>query len=108
MNKNWLPIVVVNEAITEIVMRAMRLTAMALAALPALLPIPLAHAYEKPYDPYPWCARYSDGMGGSSNCGFLTLEQCQATVSGVGGFCEPNLFYNPRGDTRPHRRHYRR
>jgi hypothetical protein len=43
---------------------------------------------------YPWCAQYSGGDdGGGRNCGFSTLEQCRATVSGVGGFCEPNLFY---------------
>ena len=83
-------------------MRALRLASLALAtllAVPALLPP--ARADERPYDPYPWCARYSGGMGGASNCGFLTLEQCQATVSGIGGSCEPNLFYNPRGE--PHR-----
>ena len=32
---------------------------------------------------------------GASNCGFLTIQQCRATVSGIGGFCEPNQFYNP-------------
>ena len=32
-------------------------------------------------------------MSGRRNCGFSTLEQCRATVSGIGGFCEPNLFY---------------
>jgi hypothetical protein len=32
-------------------------------------------------------------MGGSSNCGFVTLQQCQATVSGIGGFCVRNQFY---------------
>jgi|GEM_PF-552436 hypothetical protein len=32
---------------------------------------------------------------GQTNCGFLTLEQCRATVSGIGGFCVPNQFYNP-------------
>lgn len=43
---------------------------------------------------YPWCAQYSGGdHGGGRNCGFSTLEQCRATVSGIGGFCEPNLFY---------------
>jgi hypothetical protein len=43
---------------------------------------------------YPWCAQYggADGDGGR-NCGFVTLEQCQLTVSGIGGFCERNLFY---------------
>jgi hypothetical protein len=34
-------------------------------------------------------------MSGSSNCGFKTLQQCMATVTGVGGSCQPNQFYNP-------------
>ena len=81
---------------------------LAALALPALLAASPARAYEKPYDPYPLCARYSGGMSGSSNCGFSTLEQCRATVSGIGGSCEPNLFYNPgRAAPRQHRR-YRR
>jgi hypothetical protein len=42
-------------------------------------------------DPYPWCAAY--GTPGGTNCGFLTIEQCRATLSGNGGFCEPNQFY---------------
>ena len=41
-------------------------------------------------DPYKWCAAYRNG---GTNCGFTTIEQCRATVSGVGGFCEPNQFY---------------
>jgi len=32
---------------------------------------------------------------GATNCGFLTIEQCRASVSGIGGFCVPNQFYNP-------------
>jgi hypothetical protein len=45
---------------------------------------------------YPWCAQYGGGeMGGGRNCGFSTLEQCRATTSGIGGSCEPNLFYPP-------------
>ena len=36
-----------------------------------------------------------DGSLGATNCGFLTIEQCRATVSGAGGFCVPNQFYNP-------------
>ena len=51
--------------------------------------------YQPPYDPYPWCAVYGGSMSGSSNCGFKTLQQCMATVSGIGGSCEPNQFYNP-------------
>jgi Protein of unknown function (DUF3551) len=50
-------------------------------------------------EPYPWCAQYSGGRGGGGrNCGFATLEQCRATVFGIGGFCEPNLFYTGRAE----------
>lgn len=44
-------------------------------------------------DPYRWCAIYSGRGGGATNCGFVTLEQCRATVSGIGGFCTINQFY---------------
>ena len=37
-------------------------------------------------DPYKWCAVES---GGGTNCGFVTIEQCRASISGVGGSCEP-------------------
>ena len=40
-----------------------------------------------------WCARYF-GKGGT-NCGFYTIEQCRATVSGIGGFCEQNVAEPP-------------
>ncbi len=43
--------------------------------------------------PYKWCATYSGDMGGGTNCGFVTIEQCRATVHGMGGFCNPNPFY---------------
>ena len=55
-----------------------------------------SRAMALPYDPYPWCAVYGGSMSGSSNCGFTTLQQCMATVSGIGGSCERNRFYNPR------------
>ena len=42
---------------------------------------------------YPWCAVYGGEDGGGTNCGFVTLEQCRATISGMGGFCAPNQFY---------------
>jgi hypothetical protein len=48
---------------------------------------------------YPWCAQYSGDGDGGRNCGFSTLEQCRATVSGIGGSCEPNLFYRDRPAT---------
>jgi hypothetical protein len=55
---------------------------------------------------YPWCAQYST-QGGGRNCGFVTYEQCMATVSGIGGYCEQNFMYRPPGDGRPVRRHRR-
>jgi len=54
-------------------------------------------------DPYKWCAVYGGRGGGGSNCGFITLEQCRATVSGMGGFCTVNQFYTGPGD-KPARR----
>jgi hypothetical protein len=53
-----------------------------------------------------WCAQYS-GRGGT-NCGFHSIEQCRATVSGIGGFCQPNLFAAPGAAREPRRRTYRR
>ena len=45
---------------------------------------------------YPWCAEYAGGvMGGARNCGFSTYEQCMATLSGIGGFCNRNTQYVP-------------
>jgi Protein of unknown function (DUF3551) len=46
----------------------------------------------------------ADSGLGASNCGFLTIEQCRATVSGIGGFCVPNQFYNPRRPAKGHNR----
>ena len=41
---------------------------------------------------YPWCAYYS-GLFSATNCGFDTLEQCRAAISGIGGMCQPNPAY---------------
>jgi hypothetical protein len=57
-------------------------------------------------DPYRWCAQYS-GKASSTNCYFVTLGQCQAAVSGVGGFCSPNPYFSGSdGSRRRTRRHY--
>ena len=45
-------------------------------------------------DPYAWCAVYS--ISGSTSCNFMTLEQCQTTMAGIGGFCQPNPSYTGR------------
>ena len=53
-------------------------------------------------DPYRWCAEYGGGgQGGGTNCYFVTLEQCRAAVSGIGGFCRENGFYDGRPVTTP-------
>jgi len=43
-------------------------------------------------DPYRWCAQY--GFRGATNCYFVTLAQCRAAISGNGGFCRENGFYD--------------
>src|SRR5674536_316715 len=46
---------------------------------------------------YPWCAQYSGGEdGGGRNCGFSTIEQCMATVSGIGGAASGTCFTTAR------------
>ena len=66
-----------------------------IVALIALTAMTQTSANALPYDPYAWCANYDSRGFGGSNCGFSTWNQCMATVSGVGGFCVPNQFYNP-------------
>ena len=43
---------------------------------------------------YPWCAHYGTPYDDTS-CGFVSYEQCMASVSGIGGFCERNTSYHP-------------
>jgi hypothetical protein len=58
---------------------------------------------------YPWCALYGGGGDNGQYCGFTTIQQCQATVSGGGDFCQPNTQYvppsGPRQSTRVQRRY---
>ena len=57
-------------------------------------------------DPYKWCAVYGGrGGGGATNCGFVTLEQCRATISGIGGTCELNPRYTGGERRRAPKRH---
>ena len=56
-------------------------------------------------DPYRYCLVGGTARSGS-NCYFMTLEQCRASASGGGGFCQPNGFYDGRpvgssGDAAP-------
>jgi len=53
-------------------------------------------------DPYRWCAEYGGGRSGGTNCYFVTIQQCQAAISGNGGFCRPNTFYTGSDRRRGH------
>jgi hypothetical protein len=77
----------------------MMLTAVAFAALGLFVSVLSARAEII----YPWCAQYGDRDGGR-NCGFSTLEQCRAAISGNGGYCEENPMYRPLVETPPSRR----
>jgi hypothetical protein len=65
--------------------------AVALACAWTAIPVTPAAAIE-----YPWCAQYGYSGQGGRNCGFSTYRQCMATVSGIGGSCERNQFYQGR------------
>jgi hypothetical protein len=55
----------------------------------ALAALTLLFAIGTYADAAAWCAHYNDN--GGTNCGFYTYQQCQAAVSGVGGYCALNL-----------------
>jgi hypothetical protein len=60
-------------------------------------------------DPYRWCADYGGrGGGGGTSCYFRTFDQCLASISGRGGFCRPNPFYDGRPVVTPEDRPVRR
>jgi hypothetical protein len=65
-----------------------------LAATLVITPSPTQAQY------HAWCARYDPSTW---NCGFSTLAQCLATISGVGGRCVPNPHYQPRRQEEPRR-----
>jgi|KBSMisStaDraftv2_1062788.scaffolds.fasta_scaffold2387014_1 hypothetical protein len=70
----------------------------ALAALFSLFVLSAAAPAQA--DPYRWCAQYGGGRGGGGeNCYFVTLQQCRAAISGNGGFCRQNGFYDGRAST---------
>ncbi len=48
-------------------------------------------------DPYRWCAQYGGfGGGGVESCYYVTIEQCRAAVSGIGGWCRESVWYDGR------------
>ena len=42
------------------------------------------------------CATPAAAANLVTECYYLTLKQCRDTISGVGGTCEPNPFYDGR------------
>ena len=65
------------------------------AAFAALLAVGvLTYADGAKADPYRWCAQYGTSDDNGTNCYFVTLDQCRAAISGNGGFCTPNNFYD--------------
>ena len=56
---------------------------------------------------YPWCAIYSGGFAGGTNCGFTTFEQCMETARGLGSLCQPNTQYVPPPGPHPYTRQRR-
>jgi Protein of unknown function (DUF3551) len=64
-----------------------------LAALTGLLTLCAFSTGAAAADPYRWCAVLGATSDLGTSCYFTTLEQCQATISGVGGFCTPNYLY---------------
>ncbi|HEU5018010.1 MAG TPA: DUF3551 domain-containing protein [Pseudolabrys sp.] len=87
-------------------MRSIRRTTLLAAMGIATITLPAAMTTTAHADPYKWCAEYGPSMGGAENCGFVTFQQCLATISGIGGFCEPNPRYTG-PERRPRRSHYR-
>lgn len=67
----------------------MRITLVALTALATTSLAAPAHA-----DPYRWCGDFGGRGGGGTSCYFSSFEQCRIDVSGKGGFCRPNPFYD--------------
>ena len=70
----------------------------------ALLAGMLAGHAQSAYD-YPWCAQYTDKVGGQA-CYYATLAQCMATMSGIGGNCVQNPGYRGTAHVERHPRRY--
>jgi hypothetical protein len=45
-------------------------------------------------DPYPWCAVYGGFGNTRESCYYMTIAQCRASVSGLGGWCKPSPWYD--------------
>ncbi|HVY59060.1 MAG TPA: DUF3551 domain-containing protein [Xanthobacteraceae bacterium] len=82
-------------------MRSLVLGVLALSAL-VFTAAPSAAQYTLRY---PWCAYYGGPGTSTYNCGFSTFQQCLATISGIGGYCDRNPYYRGRPEPPRRRRH---
>jgi hypothetical protein len=67
-------------------MRKSAFVALMLVTVAAFAPRPAAAAYD-----LPWCAFLTDSA--TYSCAFTSLQDCWATVLGIGGYCRPNYRY---------------
>jgi hypothetical protein len=47
---------------------------------------------QSPYS-YPWCARYYGKYAGAMSCYYTSWQQCQTTMSGIGGYCFQSPYF---------------
>jgi hypothetical protein len=67
-------------------MRKSAFVALMLVTAAGFVPRPAAAAHD-----LPWCAFLSDSA--TYSCAFTSLQDCWATVRGIGGYCRPNYRY---------------
>jgi uncharacterized protein DUF3551 len=73
---------------------------------PAFVAVAIGFAPAARAQNYPWCALYNGGgVGGGTNCGFVSYEQCMATANGLGKFCVRNTQYVPPPGPHPRRQY---
>jgi hypothetical protein len=47
---------------------------------------------QSPYS-YPWCAKYFSRVSATS-CYYTSWQQCEATISGIGGYCFQSPYFH--------------
>jgi hypothetical protein len=85
----------------------MRAICAAVLALATLASAPASAAFWRQRPQGPWCAVYTEGLGGTRwDCTYPTLESCVPTIlAGTRGFCNPNPRYQPPEPRRHRRKH---
>jgi hypothetical protein len=70
----------------------MRPTVVALVLAAAFVGAPQTASAQSPYS-YPWCAKYFSRVYATS-CYYTSWQQCQTTLSGIGGYCFQSPYYH--------------